>query len=103
MRGRLDIVNVAYSRGTVELPWASRDALLNQIKHLDSAKDVTDAFVAVGATRPVELSNDDAGLLLGVINHWASQTPGGYAGLPDGVWDLRNAVVDHLHDRAGGP
>jgi len=50
---RLDHVSVATSRDRVTLPWNSRDALLAEIRHLDSAAGIVKAFTDVGATRPV--------------------------------------------------
>ncbi len=98
---RLNRVSVALSRGEVELPWASRDLLLGEIKHLESARTTIDAFEAVGASRPVRLPLEGKGLLVEAINLWSQNVQVG--GLPEGVWDLRCALIDDLHDTAGGP
>lgn len=96
MAGRLGVVTVSYSRGKVQLPWASRDLLLQEINHLDSAHATIDAFQAVGASQPVELRRSDKELLIEAINVWSHNVT--VDGLPDGVWDLRCSLVDDLHD-----
>lgn len=92
---RLDRVQVTLSRGPVELPWDSRDALLDQFLHLDSMKPILDAFEAVGASTPVKLTQEQKSDLLGVIEFWMNQV--GQPQLPAGVFELRNALHD-LHD-----
>jgi hypothetical protein len=96
MSGRLDTVIVSYSRGKVPLPWASRDALVKEIGHLDAARRIVEAFRAVGASRPVDLRRDDEALLADLIDTWSTQVS--IERLPPGVWDLRCALLDDLHD-----
>jgi hypothetical protein len=98
MPERLDRVIVKYSRGEVILPWSSRDALLEEVRQLDSAAGVRRAFEAVGASAPVHLSRDDAGLIVEAVDVWMRNV--GRDGLPAGVFDLRNALLDDLHDEA---
>jgi hypothetical protein len=92
---RLDRVAIATSRTTVELPWSSRDRLLHEIRNLDGAEAIRTAFGAVGASRPVPLSRDDQVLLFEAISAWANSVT--VEELPEGVWNLRNALVDELH------
>jgi hypothetical protein len=100
---RLDRVTVRYSRGEVVLPWHSRDQLLAEIRHLESGQGVRGAFEAVGASRPVTLgSADDKGLVVKAIDVWMGNV-GGPDRLPVGIFELRNALIDDLHDTAGGP
>jgi hypothetical protein len=81
------------------IPWASRDALLDEMRDLESMKDACDAFVAVGTTQPVVLTDPQKGGLIDVIEVWGSQVPGGLTdGLPEGIFDLRNALHDDQHD-----
>jgi hypothetical protein len=94
-------VTVATSRTVVELPWESRQALLGQIRGLQSARTAIKAFEAVGTSRHVVLDNDAKVLIVDAIGVWAQNI--GIDGLPEGVWNLRNALVDDLHDTAGGP
>ena len=94
-------VMIATSRDDVLLPWESRQELLRQIRGLESARSTIDAFEAVGTSRPVTLETDEKGLLVEAINLWAGNVA--VNGLPEGVWDLRCALVDDRHDTAGGP
>ena len=93
----IDRIEIPLGRETVRLPWASREALLDQFKHLDSMSDMRRTFENVGTSRPVQLTQEQKGDLLGVIVTWASEE-GGYDRLPDGIFDLRNALHDDLHD-----
>ena len=99
MPERLDRVTIPLSRETITLSWDTRTALLEQMKHLDSCRPIRDAFDAVGATRPVRLTHEQKSTLITVIEHWGSQVRGGLVdGLPEGLFDLRNALHDDLHD-----
>lgn len=93
---RLDRVIIATSHGDIVLPWASRDALLAQIEHLSGAHGIGNAFAAVGASRPVTLTTAQVRLLVVAIDLWCGKVTEG--GLPGGVWDLRNALVDDLNE-----
>jgi hypothetical protein len=50
------------------------------------------AFAAVGASRPVTLTAEGKGTLLGVVAEWLDEAT--VDGLPPGVFELRNALVD---------
>ena len=94
-----DRVRIPLSREEIRLPWDSRQALLDQMRHLDSARSTIAAFEAVGVSRPVTLTQEEKGLLIGVIRHWESQVSGGLTdGLPEVIFELRNALHDDLHD-----
>lgn len=102
MPERLDTVKIPLSRGEVLLPWESRQALLEQMRHLESARPTITAFEDVGASMPVRLGREQKGLLITVIEHWGSQVRGGLTdGLPAGLFELRNALIDDLHDTRG--
>ena len=92
--GRVDWVTVATSRGNVVIPWASRDTLLREIRRIESAKSIRAAFEDVGAGNPVKLSRDDEANLVELLNFWSTEVS--VAKLPEGIWDLRNALVDDL-------
>lgn len=91
---RLDRVVVETFRGPIELPWASRAALLTELRRLDSTAGIVAAFEAVGATRPVELTVEQRAELAGLLNFWMNQVQ--VDGLPEGVYDLRCALVDEF-------
>ena len=46
----------------------------------------------------MSLTTEQKGELLEVIEFWVRQVPGGYPEMPDGVYALRNALHDDLHD-----
>jgi hypothetical protein len=92
-----DHVLVALLSGdNVSLPLESRAALLQEIRHLESAQTIVAAFEAVGTSRPVALTPEQRGLLVELVDSWGNQTPGGLEALPEGVFDLRNALHDDL-------
>jgi hypothetical protein len=91
-------VRVALSRGDIVFPWDSREELLNQIRHLDSAQPIVAAFEAVGTSRPVVLTTEQKALLIELVEFWGTQTRFGLRGLPEGMFDLRNALHGDLHD-----
>jgi hypothetical protein len=100
----INTVQVSTSRGIVAMPWASREALLAEFSHLDSMRQVREKFDVVGTTRPVELTTAEKGNVVACIDFWSSQIAGGYERMPDGLFELRNALHDDLHDaqRRGG-
>src|SRR4051794_35704369 len=81
-------------RGVAELPWDSRTALVEEIRHLEAAKPIVEAIRAVGVSRPVELTPELKGLLIQLIDSWGTQTAGGLQSLPEGIFELRNALQD---------
>lgn len=96
-------MTVSLNRGEVGLPWESRTALLDEIRRVEFAKAIVDAFEAVGTSRPVTLTEGQKADLIDCIESWASQTPGGFEGLPEGMYELRNALHDDLHDSRREP
>jgi hypothetical protein len=94
MPSHLDWVTINVDACVVFIPWASRDALLNRIVHLESMWPVVAAFRAVGATGPVELTRSQKLGLLDVIDAWA--TDGDADALPAGLNDVRAALRDNL-------
>ena len=84
-------VRIACSRGTIELPRRSRDALLERIRSLEFVDGVLDAFETSGI---VKLGVPGARLVVDVIDKWARAV--GAPRLPAGVWGLRNALADDL-------
>ena len=87
---------VATSRDLVVLPWASRQALLAQMRRIDAARPAIDAFEAAGTRRPVRLDADAKTLLVDSIGRWAEDAS--LKRLPEGIWQLRNALADDLGD-----
>lgn len=96
---RVNWVTVAYSRGLVSIPLASRDALIEELRPLDSSRRARAAFEAAGATAPVRLERDDVAQIVQIIEIW-TRNAGGVKRLPEGIFELRNALIDDLHDTA---
>jgi hypothetical protein len=87
---RLDRVRIVCPQGIFAIPGRSRDALLDEIRDLDSATGIRDAFIADGASRPVTLDGGDAAVLSDVLGAWARKA--GAQQLPPGLWELRNGL-----------
>ena len=95
--GRLDRVWVLAAQREVELPWASRDMMLDLMRPLASAAaaGIVHAFEDVGATRPVALNLHDKELLLELLETWTRGVDNDE--MPPGIWELRCALIDDLH------
>jgi hypothetical protein len=65
---------------------------------LESAQPIVAAFEAVGISRPVVLTLEQKGVLIELIEFWATQIRFGFTGLPEGMFELRNALHNDLHD-----
>src|SRR4051794_24763614 len=94
MPDRLNQVTIRLQHGSVELPWGSRERLLDEINSLEGTEQVVSAFTAVGASAPVNLGRTEKVLLVEMIDRWAADI--GTEQLPVGVWDLKCALVDDL-------
>jgi hypothetical protein len=55
-------------------------------------REVVQAFEAVGTSRPVELTPEQRAALRSAIDAWAGEA--GDEGLPEGIGELRQALVD---------
>ena len=78
---------------------SSREGLLGQLVRVGSTHDIVAAFQVVGTSEPVRLTQPQKVTLLHVIEVWAGETDGGLPALPEGIFALRNALDDDLHDR----
>ena len=94
MPTRLDQVTITLWRGPVELPWDSREQLVEEMTSLEGTEQVVRAFNAVGASAPVRLGRPEKELLIETIDRWATDID--VDELPIGVWDLRCALDDDL-------
>ena len=104
MPERLDHVSIAMDRrgeaNDVRLPWQSREYLLRKLRTTDGAEGIVKAFEDVGTTRPVELTIEQKALLYRVLDDRSFTT--GYHELPEGFFELRNALSDEVADAATG-
>ncbi len=97
-RRRIDEVRIALRGGNVVIPWGSREALLEQLRKVETLNDVRDAFRTVGTTQPVSLTAPQKAGLMNVITLWADRLERGWEDRPEGIHELRHALYDDLHD-----
>jgi hypothetical protein len=102
MPERLDRVRIqlASQPEPLEISWDTRNELLDRLSADQDSLEA--AFLAVGASRPVTLELADKEALLSVIEAWGAEL-GDYRQLPAGLFELRNALINDLHDAGRGP
>lgn len=81
------------------IPLKSRDLLLEEIRPLDSLIRARRAFEAAGVSVPVRLEREDMALMVQIIDIWMRNVRGPER-LPEGIFELRNALIDDLNDTA---
>ena len=87
MPERLDRVHIATRTGDVEMTWAVRDTLLEELAFAPDMKEVRQAFEAAGASRPVELTDQQQADLRTALDNWGSDRL-----QPDGIARLHAAL-----------
>jgi hypothetical protein len=85
--GRLDRVQVDVSGEIVEISWGERDALLEKLETIAGCDAIVEKFDAVGASRPVQLDDEQRSRLRVALELW------GVSVLPDGLARLLIALV----------
>ena len=90
-------VRIALSEETMELRWKTREALLAELRPIESMREVVLAFEAVGTSRAVELTAEQKALYA-ALGGWAQETDGGYTALPEGILELSTGLQDELQD-----
>jgi hypothetical protein len=102
MPERLDKVTIKLNNRTVTLPWPSRDALRDKLGQTERGRSISDAFEAVGSSRPVEFTLEQKSELLRVIDHWKDQLAGGENDLNEGIRELWDGLyADVYGDETG--
>jgi hypothetical protein len=96
MPERLDKITIALEQGDVSLTWATREALLARLQHIQESSSLRAMFDAVGVTRPVELNPAQRATLLGLLDEWSRDDQ---ETLPTELDDLRDALRDDLAGR----
>jgi hypothetical protein len=100
MPDRHDHVSIRVDRdggsNAVRLPWRSRELLLRKLRTMPDAEGIVTAFEAGGATTPVELDAEQKLVLYGVLDDRSFTT--GFHELPEGFYELRNALSDEAAD-----
>jgi hypothetical protein len=81
--GRLDRVQVDVAGEIIEITWGERDILLEELAWAENTKPIRVKFEAVGASRPVELDDEDRARLRKALDDWGSDRlqPAGIARL----------------------
>jgi hypothetical protein len=85
-RSRLDQVYVDVAGNVVEIAWADREWLLRKIETVAGFETIVAQFIAVGASRPVELDFDERARLRAALEVWERE-------LTDGLVRLLDALV----------
>jgi hypothetical protein len=92
---RTNHVRIRVGPGEVEVPWESRNALIGQMLHLESARPIIEAFEGT-TDRSIVFTHQQKGDLLQILEFWATRD--GVKHLPDGIFELRNTLHDDLND-----
>ena len=87
---------VAFSREVVLVDWDARHELLERMRRRLAIEGIVEVFEAAGTSAPVKLSAADKRLFLAELDAWLNEV--GKPGLPEGIWELRNAVARDLGD-----
>jgi hypothetical protein len=83
---RLDRFRIDVKGNVVEISWAEREWLLRKIETVAGFETIVAQFVAVGASRPVELDFDERARLRAALEVWERE-------LTDGLVRLLGALV----------
>ncbi len=89
-------VLIATTHETVVLPWESRQALVERLRGPESGARVIAEFEAAGTSRPVTLDIDAKQLVVDTIAAWSRDSAP--HGLPGGVWELLETLIDDLRE-----
>jgi hypothetical protein len=84
---RLDRVQVVVMGDVVEIGWDEQDALLARLRTVAGCERIVQRFEAVGASRPVELNDEQRSRLRVTLELW------GVSVIPDGLARLLIALV----------
>jgi hypothetical protein len=91
--GRLDRVRIDVAGEMVEISWRERDMLLEELAFVEGTKAIREKLEAVGASRPVELDDEERSRLRRALEQWDRDVV-----QPDGLDRLHRALM-----RAGSP
>jgi hypothetical protein len=70
MPDRLDRVQVAVAGEIVEITWDERDMLLEKLRHVAGGETTVQRFEAFGASRPVDLDDEQRAHLRVTLELW---------------------------------
>ena len=75
MAGRLSRVQVEVAGKPAAIQWESREALMAELGSARVAGGIVEAFSAVGASLPVELTREQKILLVALLDGWGWSRP----------------------------
>ena len=78
----------------ISIPWATCEALVARLRPNVNAQGIIRAFVAVGAPRPVKLTDPQKSVLFHELENWSLIS--GFNAMPPGLRDLRHALSEEL-------
>jgi hypothetical protein len=84
---RLDRVRIDVAGEIVEISWDERDTLLERLERVAGCETIVERFEAVGASRPVNLDDEQRSRLRVTLELW------GVSVMPDGLMRLLLALV----------
>jgi hypothetical protein len=98
MTSRLNRVQVDVAGTIVDITWDERDKLLEKLGRVAGCETIVKKFEAVGASRPVELDDEERQRVRVMLELW------GITVIPDGLDELMLALVraDPGGDVGGG-
>jgi hypothetical protein len=99
---RVEILTSRANPGKVTISWNAREDLLERLGPGPDTFGLVASFRNVGASSPVRLTIEEKQQLSIMVESWLEEV-GDYNLLPTGIWDLRNALIDDLHDAGLGP
>jgi hypothetical protein len=85
---QLNRVTLTTLRGDVEIPWQARDLLLARLQLAATAGPIVQKIRAVGAMRPVELTEDEKALVVAELDFWRLS----HDQIPVPLYELRNEL-----------
>ena len=99
MPERLDRIHFDVGGRQVEMPWSVGQELKTRALKSPSTQSIAAKMDAVGASRPVEVLDDEMLALIELLEHWTRNAD---EALPESVRELRGAVRDAVHNRRRG-
>jgi hypothetical protein len=82
------------------ISWAAREELVRRLDARDGGASAAKAFRDVGASRPARFTIDEKEQLAIVLDEWMRYADRDLR--PEGVFELRSALANDLHDAGRG-
>jgi hypothetical protein len=85
-------VAIALPLGAVVISCQARELLIDHVRPMARAARIVEELENAGASRPVELEQNERGMLHGILDEWA-RSAGGSQHLPEGIRSLRRSLA----------